>query len=322
MLLYNPTTTVGAVVGMDPDRKENDALANDALVNDALVCNVCSMQIAADQAPPFFSIRSNSRKFQNETFVVWRCPQCQSIHTRDKVDLDYYYRDYPIFGMKLVWGLRLAYANLLKRLTRAGLKRSDDILDYGCGGGTLVQYLGSRKYNAVGYDAYSEGFQKREVLARQYPCVIAHDVLEHVEEPLALLETLGGLTAPGGLVAIGMPDAAGIDLANPEEALHALHLPFHRHILSAKALHDSASALGWTTVRHYETPIGNTLVPLNNLRFYVHYLLLFDNTLELAFDPVPSDWRLLSPVTLFYALFGYFFCPKTDVMTIFRVPPS
>jgi hypothetical protein len=146
-------------------------------------------------------------------------------------------------------------------------------------------------------------------------------VIEHVDDPHALLGQFAGKIEPGGIVAIGTPDAAALDLADAENYVHALHQPFHRHILSAQALREGGEKLGWSVERYYDTMYNNTLVPTMNPRFVLHYVRCHDDVFDLVCEPVKANsLRLWSPVTLFFALFGYFFDRHTDIMVVFRAP--
>src|SRR5688500_6456372 len=196
------------------------------------VCDTATPVKACETA----RVRSNVRKFRSEQFELWRCPACRSIHARDAVDLAHYYASYPMFPPDIEWRLHRAYGNMLKRLVRSGLSKEHRILDYGCGSGALVRFLRSAGYDTSGYDAYAEAFADRSVLERSYDCVVSQDVIEHVDSPRALLAEFDRLTVPGGMIAIGTPDAAALDLAAPEDFVHALHAPYHRHILARDVL--------------------------------------------------------------------------------------
>jgi 2-polyprenyl-3-methyl-5-hydroxy-6-metoxy-1,4-benzoquinol methylase len=288
-------------------------------VSDEVSCNVCDerSQLAACERA---SVRSNVRRFRAERFALWRCPQCRTIHARDSVDLAHYYASYPSFPESVDGRLQPAYANLLGRLTAAGLQEQHRILDYGCGSGAFLRFLHARGYQlARGYDAYAAAFADPGALQARYDCVISQDVIEHVDDPRALLRRFDQLALPGGLIAIGTPDAAAVDLRDPEEYVHTLHAPYHRHILASSALRAHAEALGWKLVRYYPTMYGNTLIPGENPRFGLHYLRCHDDCLDLLTEPIRWDsWRLYTPLTAFYVLFGYFFDRHTDVMFTFR----
>ncbi len=284
-------------------------------------CNIClkSSGPEIEQA----SVRSNVRKFREESFRVWRCPHCRSIHAADQVDLDSYYRYYPIHDLedtKVDWMLNAMYRNLLDRLKQAGLRPEHRVLDYGCGSGALVRFLQQAGYpDAVGYDQYGDRFCDPVALGHLCDLVISQDVLEHVPDPGEHLRTLNDLCRPGGVIALGTPNAEAIDLGAPEKRIHTLHQPFHRHIFSKTALLEAGGAMGWTLLRYYPTMYTNTPVPFVNTRFVWHYLGCFDDTLDLALEPIHvNSWRLWTPVTLFHALFGSLTAPETDVMAVFR----
>jgi 2-polyprenyl-3-methyl-5-hydroxy-6-metoxy-1,4-benzoquinol methylase len=282
-------------------------------------CNICGCDgLIREEA----AVRSNVRAFASERFHVWRCGQCHSIHARDEVDLDRYYADYPFHHLPEDWRTRAIYDNQLRRLKRAGLRPDHSILDYGCGGGGFLRHLRRRGYrNAVGYDAYSEGAGDRAALERRYDCVFAQDVIEHVSSPHALLDEFATLTAPGGIMAIGTPNAAAIDLIDSERTVHALHLPYHRHILSKQALIEAGLQRGWYLLRYYGTEYGNTLVPYLNAPFMSYYMRVMDNSIDCLFErPRLMPLVLRLPLTLFWGWLGYFLAPETDVMAIFRKP--
>lgn len=284
------------------------------------VCNLCGTARADDAEQAM--VRCNVRKFPGESFPVWRCMHCASIHCGVEVDLAHYYAGYPIFDAELSWMLNVVYASMLKRLRECGLKDGARILDYGCGSGLLVQYLRKHGFpDTVGYDRFAEAYKDTSVLAQRYDCIVTQDVIEHVDDPHAFLTELSAMLVPGGMVSVGTPEATALDLKDPENFVHALHQPFHRHILSRDALLDAGKQQGWELIRYYATMYNNTLVPTMNPRFVAHYLRCFDDVYDLVAEPVHIDsWKVWSPVTLFYALFGYFFDRHTDVQAVFRAP--
>jgi 2-polyprenyl-3-methyl-5-hydroxy-6-metoxy-1,4-benzoquinol methylase len=285
-------------------------------VNTAATCVICGAARAADAETA--SVRSNVRAFRDERFTVWRCTACQSIHAQDDVDLAHYYARYPVFDAALDWKLRAVYGNMLKRLQAGGLKPTDKVLDYGCGKGVLVQFLREQGYDTSGWDRYAEGWNDDGVLAHKYDCIVSQDVIEHVDSPHALLDTLHGMTNPGGIVSIGTPDAAALDLKDPEDFVHALHLPYHRHILSMAALQKLGEQHGFAVRRSYDTMYNNTLVPTMNPRFVLHYVRCRDDVFDLVVEPVAFTWKMFSPLTPFYIFFGYFFDRHTDIQVIFE----
>lgn len=287
-----------------------------AVIMNAEICLACGESgpgLASERA----RARSNVRSFLQQSFALWRCRHCGSIHAADAVDLDYYYSRYPFFSMPDDWRVRILYDNQLRRLRRAGVRPEDRILDYGCGGGAFVRHLRRRGFHrAVGYDRYSPSFSDASALRERYQCVISQDVLEHVDDPAAFLDELGRLVTPGGVIALGTPNAAAIHL---DRHVHALHVPYHRHIFSQRALSAAGTQRGWRVERYYPTQYANTRVPFLNSRFYLHYLSVCDDSLDSLMEP-PRARPLLArlPATLFWGLFGSWFAEETDVMFIFR----
>lgn len=284
-------------------------------------CNICGQDCAGDVEQT--SVRSNVRKFSGEQFAVWRCPHCLSIHARDEVDLGHYYADYPFHKLKdakVDWMLRAMYGNQLSRLADAGITKEHSVLDYGCGSGLFLSFLKEEGFTQLaGYDEYSEHYADKRVLSRTYDCVMTQDVIEHVPEPHVLVRNLHELTHQGSVIAIGTPNAEAIDLKDPEARVHTLHQPYHRHILSKRALQEIGKELGWQLHRYYPTMYTNTRLPFANFAFLEHYFKCHDNNCDLALEPInPASWKLWTPVTAAHALFGSFWSPECDVMAIFK----
>jgi SAM-dependent methyltransferase len=280
------------------------------------VCAVCA-EAGVEAACERGRARSNVRAFRDSSFALWRCRRCGSIHAEDEVDLGFYYARYPFFAVPDDWRLRTLYDHQLRRLRRAGIGPEHRVLDYGCGAGAFVRHLRRRGFrHAVGYDRYCPAFADGAALRERYDCVISQDVLEHAVSPGALLDELGQLVKPGGVLALGTPNAEAIQL---ERHVHALHVPYHRHIFSKTALLAAGTERGWRVERYYPTQYANTWVPFLNSRFYLYYMRLCDDSIDSLMEP-PRVLPLLArlPWTLFWGLFGFFFAEETDVMVIFR----
>ncbi|MBK7538032.1 MAG: class I SAM-dependent methyltransferase [Myxococcales bacterium] len=288
-----------------------------------LVCAVCGQ--LAQGAPERARVVSNVRRLGAEEFEVWRCSACRSIHAAGAVsdaELAAYYQDYPFARGKRSRVTRYLHGRLWRRVARVGISGHAKVLDYGCGAGLLVADLCERGLDAAGYDAYTPAFQRPALLQQRYDVVLAQDVLEHVEDPLALLERLGALCRPGGVLAIGTPDASAIDLARPSRWKHSLHQPFHRHLLASPALLAAGAARGWQLLRYYPRSYANTPVPTLNLPYLLRYLRAVDDTIDVAFDPPAVRLAMFSPAALWDALFGALRCPASDGLAVFRVPEA
>jgi len=267
-------------------------------------------------------VLSNVRSLQSLEYGVWRCGECQSLHATEPADLEAAYAVYPFHRVKrLNPVLRHLYGRLEKRLRKGGMTREQAVLDIGCGAGLLVEALQGRGYVGVqGYDRYSKAYNQPERLTTRWDGIIAQDVIEHVEEPLAWLDKVDELLKPGGWVSIGTPDAAAISLSRPAEVLHALHQPYHRHIFSRTALVAAAERRGWECVQVWDTMYSNSPIPFLNYRAVGVWLRAFDNTADALVRPGPFGGRfcLRLPSLLWWGLVGFWFAPPVDIQLLFR----
>jgi 2-polyprenyl-3-methyl-5-hydroxy-6-metoxy-1,4-benzoquinol methylase len=286
-----------------------------------LRCPLCS-EITPDDLAETTQVRSNVRKWAHETFKVWRCRKCRSIHQADDPDLVKYYQDYPFSRRTLDGWTRKALKLYFAPLEARGLNSASRILDFGCGSGVVVDYLKERGFHGVvGYDPFSVAYADASVLERPYDFVIAQDVIEHDPDPLALMSKLYRLLRPGGILILGTPRAEGIDLTRLEEGIHSLHAPFHLHIFSEQQMRSSLQKAGFELLELNARHSMDTAVPFLNWNFLKAYFMSRDNTIDVAFDPPNLMSIVLSPSLLTKGLFGYWLpLPKQDMMLIAKRP--
>ena len=285
-----------------------------------LHCVVCGRDSRPDSVR-HASIRSNVRKFAGETFSLWQCGACRSVHAAEEVDLDYYYAHYPFHAQKLTYSTRISHLAKLRQLEKLGLRRDQRVLDYGCGGGLFVQVLQQQGYvHARGYDPYaSEDSPYRQLPGTGYDVVMSQDVLEHVASPLEHLQTLRTHAVPGALLVVGTPNAALIDMGNPAEFIHLLHQPYHRHIVTAEALGQLAESVGMSLVAVKYGYLGSLAFPGINSVFIRRMLRAHGDTLDgLLAGEIPWSLSLFSPAAIWDALSGHFRDPGADMTVVLR----
>jgi len=286
---------------------------------DFTLCNLCPRPGHLRNSVEVKQIDSIVRKFHSEKFTVWRCRLCGSLHSKEEIDSANYYHYYPFKEQKLDPWTWVAYGNRLRRLIREGVNQEHEILDYGCGSGLFVSFLHKKGYKkAVGYDPYVRDFADEKILGKTYETIVAQDVIEHVDDPRTFLMLLSQRLRPGGILCIGTPNAQCIDLFQPEKFALPLHQPYHRHVLSEDTLVRLGLDLGLRVGKIYHRYYFDTLFPLANSRFLQSYVRRAGNVIDAAFEKPKISMILTSPRLLFYALFGYFFPPKTEAMVFFR----
>jgi len=286
-----------------------------------LHCVVCGA-VSPPEIVATAQVRSNVRRFAHESFDVWRCESCCSIHAAGEVDLDHYYANYPFHSLTMSFAMRMAFRNRLRVLMRLGLTPEHRLLDYGCGSGLLVQYLREQGYvHARGYDPYAQEGEHAEPPEPGFDFIISQDVIEHVADPAAYLRTLKGLAKAGGVLVIGTPDAASVDLTDVTQHIHLLHQPYHRHILSLGAMVKLACALDLDVMEVKHGFMGNTSVPGLNERFLLRVLRANGDTLDdtLA-GHLPMKWELFTPAAMWDAWTGGFRDQEQEMTIALRVP--
>ena len=292
-----------------------------ARAGQCLVCNYTS----TDTAPGEHGrVRGNTERFAQDTFALWKCPQCNAIHNVEPVDMADIYSDYPLNSDRtLDVFARGTFRNLLRRLTSHGLQKHHSIIDYGCGNGVYLEFLKGQGYtNLSGYDPYVEQFADLPAIPTGgFDCVIANDVIEHVESPRQMMRDCLELVKPGGLLYIGTADSEDVkDMSDLEPHIMRLHQPFHRVILTQQGLLDLGHELDLSLVQTLRRSYMDTLMPFSNYRFLDEFNKAHGHILDAALAPDAAGIVARKPWLLFYALFGYFMPSAMEPSVLWRRP--
>lgn len=284
-------------------------------------CIICGYTTAKPKPTELGMVRGNTDRFKETLFHLWKCPQCNSIHSIDPVDYDYIYHDYPLNRRRLDVYARGTLSNLLKRLIKAGINNNDNILDYGCGNNIFVSFMKERGFrNTTGYDPYVADYATLPTETENYDCIVANDVVEHVPNPRETIKHCLTLLKPGGLLYLGTADSEGVSMENLESHVMSLHQPFHRVIINQQTLLRLGRDAGLDVVSVYTRSYMDTLRPFANYRFLDEFSKAVDHNLDRALDPASGSIVIKKPMLLFYAFFGYFFPSAYEPAVIFRKP--
>ncbi len=276
-------------------------------------CRICR---EPSHSPDSVRVRGATRDVQHETYTVWRCRHCATLNALEAVDYARIYQSYPIQRQQYDAFSRLMFAKRLRILQRAGLQREHQVLDHGCGSGHFVRYLRDQGYRAEGYDPYNERYADTRVLAQRYQMVTSQDVIEHVDDPAAMLATLAQWVAPQGRLVIGTPYAENVDLHDRIDQLGVLHQPFHRFVM-AKAQAPRFFALpGWTLEDIIDECYIDTPYPFANTMFLFHLFDSGEGMMDFAFDDIPASHFLRHPSLLFWGFFGRLFARRQDLFAV------
>lgn len=285
------------------------------LMENSVTCSNCQTEI--NNVSPVYIV-SNVRKFGNQKFPIWRCPACSSIHCETEISGPELYRNYPVHLSKADRFLR-TWARKLAKLGRFhGVGKASLILDYGCGGGGLLQCLKESGFiNVHGFDPYTQEFNKPSVLENKYDLVYCIEVIEHVAEPIAMLRTLRKLVRPGGLLILSTPRAEGIDLQRWWLHQFPLHAPYHQHIFSEACLAKEARANGFDIVYLRRNFFMFSWRPFFSEAFVNFFLSQHENKIDAFYERLNLIPLILKLRFWTYGLFGGLIrTQKRDAMLI------
>ena len=283
-------------------------------------CNICNHNTQQADTNDLGEIKGNTAKYHEQSFPLWRCPQCKTIHSLEPVNFSEIYADYPLNHMrKLDIYARRTLNNLLKRLLTGGINKKSHILDYGCGNGVFSAFLKKRGYqNIDNYDPYVEPFSQEPT--KQYDLVVLNDVLEHVEEPSKLLDSAAHFVKQNGLLYVGTADSAGVGSMNDlEQHRMRLHQPFHRKIITQNILLLMGQERNFHELAVYTRSYMDTLFPFGNYRFLDEYNAALGHNMDLALMPESASIIIKRPKVLLYAFIGYFFPSAEEPAVLWRI---
>lgn len=279
------------------------------------ICNVCQSPGSLDSSTEIAKISSNVRFFKHERFTVWRCSNCQSLHSKEAIDLDFYYKHYVTLPNG--FALSIAYQNRLKLLQKHGFDLEKRLLDFGCNQGFFVDFLKQSGYqNATGYDPYISSVSDPRLLTEKYDFVVSYDVIEHAESPRDFFEELLGCLKPGGIMVLGTPDASATELSDAD--LTSLHQPYHRHILSKQALLSLGEQHELHLAEYSNRSFYDTLIPGINFRAITYYIQKTGNLFDVVVEPLRFLTIFTSPLLIFYIFLGYFFRISNQITAVFK----
>ncbi len=282
------------------------------------ICQICSYKTLSPDPLDLGAVRGNTNRFKDSLHHLWKCPQCKTIHNIDPVHYQDIYSGYPLNERRLDFYARITLGNLLRRLKREGLKKEDSILDYGCGNGVFLSFLKGKGYkNVAGYDPYVTEYDS---LAAEmtFDCVVANDVIEHVDNPRLLIKECVNRLKPDGILYIGNPDSEDVDMRNMEPHIMRLHQPFHRIIFTQESQHMLAKETGLELAHSYSRSYMDTLIPFANYRFLDEFSKGLGHNMDRMFDPSAGRIIIRRPSLLFYAYLGYFFPSAYEPAVVLR----
>lgn len=169
---------------------------------------------------------------------------------------NYYDSEWASLEKQKLTGINSRHRFIMKFLMEAGLKSHHNVLEIGCGIGTLSSYLATKLKNGklTGVDISPETIEQNKVrykkfnniefhvsdmtdfsIDKKFDVIIFPDVLEHIplEAHDNIFNTISKLIKPEGFVFINIPSPHGLEYLNihHKELLQIIDQPIHTNIL-------------------------------------------------------------------------------------------
>jgi len=216
---------------------------NPASYSSRLTCNVCNRWLGS----PFFSVRGGASVFSDGTLCqyprdLYFCDRCGHCRSNVLPNLDSFYADeykflvqseaedqlYCAKDGQLVFRQEHQLTTLLNKLR---IPRGAQVLDFGCGKGIFLKMLAMRRPDIIPHffdvsDVYVPFWEKLASLeqwavgklnplwAERFDIVLSLFSLEHVAQPLEILQSIHGLLKPNGTIYCIVPNSYGIYIAD------------------------------------------------------------------------------------------------------------
>ena len=201
---------------------------------------------------------------------LFQCRACRHAFVRDKIYIAAVtrgYRHQPLDRTYLdeAEGRRKAAQRCLTRLEKHS-GRPGKILDIGCYAGLLLETAQKRGWTVAGIEDSRQAVRYagdnmpggtiiggraedvlQELTPEQYDGVTLVDVIEHLEDPVAVMERLHPRLAPQGRLLISTPDITSIMARLQKQKWYAV-LPSHIHLFSRQSLFLLLERTGFTVV--------------------------------------------------------------------------
>jgi SAM-dependent methyltransferase len=228
-------------------------------------------------------------------FPVLRCRHCGLLRTSPRPTPSAIQRYYPASyapytstivaperkNATPVAARKLSVAHLLKPRTNVlPALPPGRLLEIGCGSGAFLHHMAQSGWEVEGLElSRSAGEEARGLglpvfigsLAeapdpiKPFDLVVGWMVLEHLHDPVEMLQKLRRWSAPGGWLVLSVPDAGALEFKLFRDAWYALDVPRHLFHFTAKTARLVLSQAGWRLERvlWHDNP-NNLILSLRN----------------------------------------------------------
>jgi SAM-dependent methyltransferase len=188
------------------------------------------------------------------------------------------------------------------------------LLDVGCGDGTRIAQLRNLGWQVYGQDLDPAAIRyARETLGLQaflgqlenapfpgasFDCVTLNHVVEHVHDPIRLLEQSRRFLKKGGRLVMITPNVESFAHKHFGRLWRGLEPPRHLHLFSPRTLSSVAQAAGFSEITSLRTSVGNAQI-------FAHGSLAVKNGMPVARPLDMAARELYTMAVLYRSFFKY-----------------
>ncbi len=199
-----------------------------------------------------------------------RCLSCETVYLHPfpapSHSPEIYREDYPAWAKnRMKYFFRKIFMDIPQIRFIRRFKRSGSLLDVGCGVGTLLGYLKEKGgWHLEGLEPSPFGCRAAKEMyglslkqgtldqahfpGHSFDVVTLWDVLEHVEDPRALLRNVRHLLKKEGILLLSLPNVGSIDFSLFKGRWHFLTAPYHFCLIPVERMRDLFREEGWKVV--------------------------------------------------------------------------
>ena len=250
-----------------------------------MICPICSNPHSQE----LFQAGSWERFAWDKKFAIRRCEGCSAVFTAPSMT-DAELEEFYSRGLyqstqnrfnKIVAAVSHVFQRArLQRIAR--LKTGHRLLDFGCGKGRFLAYAARRGWNVYGLEPAENG---REIARHRlgdrvvagfnelppdgpFDVITLWHVLEHISEPIVLLEEIHPHLGRDGVICIAVPNFDSLQARMGGRSWGHLDVPRHRIHYMPQTIRHALERSGYTTLRvtHFSlefNPIGVLQTLLN-----------------------------------------------------------
>ncbi|MBC7998749.1 MAG: class I SAM-dependent methyltransferase, partial [Leptolyngbya sp.] len=235
---------------------------------DKMDCPVCRDKSAK---PKVLDVTSHLKP--HPTLDLFKCLACGSHFYYPVREAEYSNQSGSGFSARFAIELGAGIDSMIRTLHYLSVsEKKPSLLEIGCGVGFLANFAEKiLKWNVIGIDPSPSATEGRKLFgdfiltadtdnldaleSRKFDIVYASEVVEHVENPLAFINSLRERMSRDGVLILTTPDADSIDKSSPFISLLAALSPgFHVILFSEKSLEMLLRQAGFSHIKLVKEP--------------------------------------------------------------------